>query len=49
MYLIVLALLSSCQFNPVYMSDNYRDKLCTIRVADERKSAELYEIDLKMN
>ena len=47
MYLIVLALLSSCQFNPVYMSDNIEDKLCAISVNDERKSTELYEIEFK--
>jgi hypothetical protein len=47
MYLIVVALLSSCQFNPVYMSDNIEDKLCAISVNDERKSAELYEIEFK--
>jgi hypothetical protein len=47
MYLIVVALLSSCQFNPVYMSNNLEDKLCTISVNDERKSAELYEIEFK--
>ena len=47
MYLIVLALLSSCQFNPVYMSNNLEDKLCTISVNDERKSAGLYEIEFK--
>ena len=47
MYLIVLALLSSCQFNPVYMSNNLENKLCTIAVNDERKSAGLYEIEFK--
>ena len=47
MYLIVLALLSSCQFNPVYMSDNLEDKLCAISVNDERKSAGLYELEFK--
>ena len=47
MYLIVIALLSSCQFKPVYMSDNLEDKLCTISVNDERKSAGLYEIEFK--
>ena len=29
------------------MSGNYSNKLCTIRVADESNSAELYEIDFK--
>ena len=47
MYLIVLALLSSCQFNPVYMSDNLEGKLCAISVNDERKSAGLYELEFK--
>ena len=47
MYLIVVALLSSCQFKPVYMSDNLEDKLCTISVNDERESAGLYEIEFK--
>ena len=47
MHLIVLALLFSCQFDPVYMSGNYSNKLCSIRVADESNSAKLYEIDFK--
>jgi len=47
MYLIVVALLSSCQFNPVYMSNNLEDKLCNISVDDERKSAGLYELEYK--
>ena len=29
------------------MSSNLGDKLCTISVEDERKSAELYEIEFK--
>ena len=47
MYLIVVALLSSCQFKPVYMSDNLEGKLCAISVNDERKSAGLYELEFK--
>jgi len=47
MHLIILALLFSCQFDPVYRSGNYSNKLCSIRVADESKSAKLYEIDFK--
>ena len=47
MYFILVALLSSCQFNPVYMSNNLEDKLCTISVDKERKSAGLYEIEFK--
>ena len=47
MFLILVALLSSCQFNPVYMSDNIEDKLCAISVNDERKSAGLYELEFK--
>ena len=47
MHLIVLALLFSCQFDPVYMSGNYSNKLCSIKVADESSSAKLYEIDFK--
>jgi hypothetical protein len=47
MYLIVVVLLSSCQFSPVYMSNNLEDKLCAISVNDERKSAGLYEIEFK--
>jgi len=47
MYLIVLALLSSCQFNPGYMSDNIEGKLCAISDNDERKSDGLYELEFK--
>ena len=47
MHLIILTLLFSCQFNPVYMSGTYSNKLCSIRVADESSSAKLYEIDFK--
>jgi hypothetical protein len=47
MYLIVLALLASCQFHPVYVADNLEDKLCTISVSDEKQTAGLYEIEFK--
>ena len=47
MHLIVLALLFSCQFDPVYMSGNYSNRLCSIGVADESNSAKLYEIEFK--
>ena len=46
-YLILVALLSSCQFKPVYTSNNLEDRLCTISVNEERKSAGLYEIEFK--
>jgi len=47
MHLIVLALLFSCQFDPVYMSGKYSNKLCSIRVADESNTAKLYEVEFK--
>ena len=45
--LIIIALLLSCQFNPVYMSGNASDKLCSIKVADEKRSAGLFELNFK--
>ena len=47
MYLLVITLLFACTFNPVYMSSNIEDKLCTIEVEKENNTAELYEIDFK--
>jgi len=46
-HLTVILLLSSCQFSPVYKSANLGLKLCSIKVNDERSSAELYEIVFK--
>ena len=40
-------LLFSCQFSPVYKSNNLSVKLCSINVEQERASAELYEITFK--
>ena len=45
--LIIIALLLSCQFNPVYMYGNTSDKLCSIKVADEKQSARLFELNFK--
>ena len=47
MHLLVITLLFACQFNPVYMSDNLDEKLCSITVANESNTAELYEIVFK--
>ena len=45
--MLIISLLFSCQFKPVYMSENIGLKLCSIKVEDEKKSAQLYEIDFK--
>ena len=45
--MLIISLFFSCQFKPVYMSKNTGVKLCSIKVDEERKSAELYEIDFK--
>ena len=45
--MLIISLLFSCQFKPVYMSKNTGVKLCSIMVEEERKTAELYEIDFK--
>ena len=45
--MLIISLFFSCQFKPVYMSKNTDVKLCSIKVDEERKSAELYEIDFK--
>jgi len=47
MYLIIVTLLFSCQFNPVYVSNDSNLLLCSIKVADEKNSAPLYELDFK--
>ena len=40
-------MLFSCQFKPVYESNNLNSKLCSIKVENERNAAPLYEIDFK--
>ena len=45
--LIVILLLFSCQFKPVYLSDNTKNILCSIKVENEKNSALLYEMDYK--
>lgn len=47
MPLIVIFLLFSCQFRPVYLSDNTKNVLCSIKVENETNSALLYEMDYK--
>ena len=47
MPLIVIFLLCSCQFRPVYLSDNTKNILCSIKVENETNSALLYEMDYK--
>ena len=44
---IVIFLLFSCQFKPVYLSDNIKNILCSIKVENETNSALLYEMDYK--
>jgi hypothetical protein len=45
--LIVIFLLFSCQFRPVYLSDNTKNVLCSIKVENEKKSVPLYEMNYK--
>ena len=47
MHLIVILLLFSCQFKPVYLSDNTKNILCSIKVAHEGSSVPLFEMDYK--
>ena len=47
MPLIVIFLLFSCQFRPVYLSDNTKNVLCSIKVENENNSALLYEMEYK--
>ena len=45
--LMVIFLLFSCQFKPVYFSDNTKNILCSIKIENETNSALLYEMDYK--
>jgi hypothetical protein len=47
MLLVSILILFSCQFKPVYKSENINFKLCSIKVDNEKNPAALYEITFK--
>ena len=47
MHLIIISILFSCQFKPVYLANHSKLKLCSIKVDTEKNAAPLYEMDFK--